>query len=499
MLELDGQSLTLEEVARVARGGVGVTLAAGARARVEASRATVERIVAESRVVYGVNTGFGKLSDVTVPRDELRELQINLVRSHACGVGAQLPEGETRAMMLLRANVLAKGFSGARAVVVETLLAMLARGVHPVIPELGSVGASGDLAPLAHLALCCVGEGEAVYEGERMPGGEALRRAGVEPLRLEAKEGLALLNGTQALTAVGALALERALRIARTADVSGAMSLEALKGTPAAFDERIHLARPHRGQVEAAAHLRELLADSEIRDSHVENDPRVQDAYSLRCMPQVHGAARDALRHARASVEVETGGATDNPLVFAETGEVISGGNFHGAPLAIAFDYCAIALVHLGNIVERRIDRLVHPDKNEGLPPFLTARAGVESGYMVPQIVAVALLNECKVLAHPASVDNLPTDGGKEDHVSMGMTAALKLRRVVENVERVVAIELLAAAEGLEHRAPLRPGRGARLAYERVRSHAPRLTRDRPLSDDIERVARALARGEFDV
>ncbi|HEX8285257.1 MAG TPA: histidine ammonia-lyase [Pyrinomonadaceae bacterium] len=499
MPELDGRSLTLEEVARVARGEGEVSLSAGARVRVEAARRAVERIVAESRVVYGVNTGFGKLSDVTVPAEELRELQINLVRSHACGLGAPLSEGETRAMMLLRANVLAKGFSGARAVVVETLLAMLARGVHPVVPELGSVGASGDLAPLAHLALCCVGEGEAVYEGERMPGGEALKRAGVKPLRLEAKEGLALLNGTQALTGVGALALGRALTLARTADVSGAMSLEALKGTPAAFDERIHAARPHAGQVASAAHLRELLAESEIRESHAVGDPRVQDAYSLRCMPQVHGAARDALAHARDIVEVETGGATDNPLVFAESGDVISGGNFHGAPLALAFDYCAIALVHLGNIVERRIDRLVNPDKNEGLPPFLTARAGVESGYMVPQIVAVALLNECKVLAHPASTDNLPTDGGKEDHVSMGMTAALKLRRVVENIERVVAIELLAAAEGLEHRAPLKPGRGVLRAHERVRQHAPRLTRDRPLSDDIERVVGALRRGEFDV
>ena len=499
MLELDGQQLTLEEVARVVRGEETVRLAASARGRMEASRGAVERIVAESRVVYSVNTGFGKLSDVTVPADELRELQLNLVRSHACGVGPPLSEEETRAMMLLRANVLAKGFSGARPAVAETLLAMLGRGVSPVIPETGSVGASGDLAPLSHLALCAVGEGEAFYRGERLPGGEALRRAGLEPLTLEAKEGLALLNGTQALTAVGALALERAERLARTADVSGAMSLEALKGTPAAFDERIHRARPHRGQVEVAAHLRELLRDSEIRASHLEGDPRVQDAYSLRCMPQVHGAARDALRHARAAVEVETGAATDNPLVFAETGEVVSGGNFHGAPLALAFDYCSIALVHLGNIVERRIDRLVNPDKNEGLPAFLTARAGVESGYMVTQILAVALLNECKVLAHPATTDNLPTDGGKEDHVSMGMTAALKLRRIVERVELVVAVELLAAAEGLEYRAPLLPGRGARRAYEALRAHAPRLTRDRALAPDIERAAGALRRGEFDV
>jgi histidine ammonia-lyase len=498
MLRLDGQSLTLEEVERVARGGERVSLAEGARARMNESRSVVERIIAEGRVVYGVNTGFGKLSDVHIVRDELRELQLNLVRSHACGVGPALSEEETRAMLLLRANVLAAGYSGARAAVAEALLAMLERGVHPFIPEKGSVGASGDLAPLAHLALCSIGEGEAVYQGVRMNGGEALRRAGLEPLRLEAKEGLALLNGTQGLTAVGALALARAWRAARAADVAGAMSLEALKGTPAAFDERIHAARPHKGQQEVAARLRELLRDSEIRASHLDGDPRVQDAYSLRCMPQVHGAARDALAHASAAVEIETGSATDNPLVFPETGEVISGGNFHGAPLAIAFDYAAVALVHLGNIVERRIDRLTHPDKNEGLPPFLTARAGVESGYMVAQIAAVALLNECKVLAHPASTDNLPTDGGKEDHVSMGMTAATKLRSIIENVENVVAIELLAAAEGLEHRKPLLPGRGVRRAYEVVRSHAAPLTRDRPLSADIARVASALRRGEFD-
>lgn len=499
MLELDGQKLTLERVARVARGEEVVRLAPAARGRMEDARRTVERIIEESRVVYGVNTGFGKLSDVHIPDDALRELQVNLVRSHACGVGPALAEDETRAMLLLRANVLAVGLSGARPVVAETLLSMLERGVHPVIPEKGSVGASGDLAPLAHLALCAIGEGEAVYRGERMPGAEAMRRAGVEPVSLEAKEGLALLNGTQALTAVGALALERALRVARAADVAGAMSLEALMGTPAAFDERIHRARPQAGQVEVAARLRELLDDSEIRASHIEGDPRVQDAYSLRCMPQVHGAARDALSHARALVEIETGSATDNPLVFAETGEVISGGNFHGAPLALAFDYAAIALVHLGNIVERRIDRLVHPDKNEGLPPFLTARAGVESGFMVAQIAAVALLNECKVLAHPASTDNLPTDGGKEDHVSMGMTAATKLRRIVENVETVVAIELMAAAEGLEHRKPLRPGRGVRCAYDVVRSHVEPLTRDRALSHDFEKLTGALRRGEFDV
>ncbi|HEX7175451.1 MAG TPA: histidine ammonia-lyase [Pyrinomonadaceae bacterium] len=499
MIELDGQQLTLEEVAAVGAGRVGVSLGAGARERMGASRAVVERIVAEGRVVYGVNTGFGKLSDIRIAADELSELQLNLVRSHACGLGAPLSEEETRVLMLLRANVLAVGLSGARAVVAETLLSMLGRGVIPVIPEKGSVGASGDLAPLAHLALACIGEGEAFFQGERMAGGEALRRAGVEPLRLEVKEGLALLNGTQALTAVGALALHRAHRLTRAADVAGAMTLEALKGTPAAFDERVHAARPHRGQQDVAARLRELLAESEIRASHAEGDPRVQDAYSLRCMPQVHGAVRDAVAHARGAVEIETGSATDNPLVFAETGDLISGGNFHGAPLAYAFDYAGLALTSLGNICERRIERLVNPDMNEGLPAFLTSRPGVSSGFMVAQIAAVALLNECKVLAHPASVDNLPTDGGKEDHVSMGMTAATKLRAIVENVEHVVAIELLCAAEGLEYRAPLRPGRGVVRAHEQVRAHVPRLTRDRPLAPDFERIAAALRSGEFDI
>jgi len=499
MLELDGQQLSLEQVTRVARGEEEVRLATAARARMEASRGAVERILAESRVVYGVNTGFGKLSDYTVPPDELRELQLNLVRSHACGIGPALSADETRAMILLRANVLAKGFSGARPIVAETLLLLLERGVHPIIPEKGSVGASGDLAPLAHLALCCIGEGEAVYRGEKLDGGEALRRADIQPLRLEAKEGLALLNGTQALTAVGALALERAARLARVADVAGAMTLEALRGTPAAFDERIHLARPHAGQTKSAAHLRELLRDSEIRASHLDDDPRVQDAYSLRCMPQVHGAVADALAHARHSTEIETGSATDNPLVFADGDEVISGGNFHGAPLALAFDYAAIALVHLGNICERRVDRLVNPDKNEGLPPFLTSQPGVSSGYMVTQIAAVALLNECKVLAHPASTDNLPTDGGKEDHVSMGMTAATKLRQIVSNIEHVVAIELLCAAEGLDYRRPLLPGSGVRQAQEAVRAHVPRLTRDRALAPDMQKIAEVLRDGGFDI
>jgi histidine ammonia-lyase len=497
-MELDGQRLSLGEVSAVARGEERVTLSANARMRIEDSRRVVERIIAENRTVYGVNTGFGKLSDIRIDPSQIRELQLNLVRSHSCGLGNPLSIEEARAMLLLRANVLALGYSGCRAIVVETLVEMLNRGVTPVIPEKGSVGASGDLAPLAHLALTTIGEGEAFHEGERVPGADALKRAGIEPLQLEAKEGLALLNGTQAMAAVGGLALHRAARLTHLADVAGAMSLEALKGTPVAFDERIHAARPHRGQIEVAAHLRELLRDSEIRESHVENDPRVQDAYSLRCMPQVHGAVRDALAHAREIVETETGSATDNPLVFTNTAEVLSGGNFHGAPVALALDYAAMALTDLMSITERRIDRLVNPDSNEDLPPFLTTQPGVGSGFMMLQIVAASLLSEAKVLAHPASIDNVPTDGGKEDHVSMGMTSATKLRAIVELAERMLAIELITSAEGLEHRKPLKPGRGAREATEIVRKHVTRLTADRSMSADIQAIADATRTAEFD-
>lgn len=498
MLELDGQKLSLAQVVAVARDKEQVSLSPAARARVDQSRKVVEEIVAEGRTVYGVNTGFGKLSDVRIERSQLCELQLNLVRSHSCGLGPPLSEAEARALLLLRANVLAEGFSGCRPVLIESLIVMLNRGVTPVIPEKGSVGASGDLAPLAHLALTVIGEGEAFYRGERMPGAAAMQRAEIEPLQLEAKEGIALLNGTQAMVAVGGLALHRAERVARLADVAGAMTLEAVRGTPVAFDERIHAARPHPGQIEVAAHLRELLRDSQIRQSHLENDPRVQDAYSLRCMPQVHGAIRGALRHAREIVEIETGSATDNPLVFAATGEVLSGGNFHGAPLALSFDYAAIAMTDLMSITERRIDRLVNPDSNEDLPPFLTSHPGAASGFMMMQIVAAALLSEAKVLAHPASIDNVPTDGGKEDHVSMGMTAATKLRSIVDNAELITAIELITAAEGLEYRAPLQPGRGVKQAYDIVRKYVPRLTSDRAMSGEIEMIAEAIRNGEFD-
>src|SRR6185437_8980731 len=383
VLELDGQRLTLEQVAAVANGTLEAVLSNSTKERMRASRDVIERVIREGRVVYGVNTGFGKLSDVHISASELEQLQLNLVRSHSCGVGPPLSEQETRALMLLRANVLARGNSGCRIELVESLLEMLRRSVYPVIPEKGSVGASGDLALLAHLALSIIGEGESFYRGERLPGGDALRTAGITPARLAAKEGLALLNGTQAMGAVGGLALYRARRLAALADLAGAMTLEALRGTPSAFDERIQAVRPHRGQTAAAAHLRSLLEGSEIRRSHLMNDPRVQDAYSLRCMPQVHGAVRDAIDHAAAVVEIETGSATDNPLVFAESGDVISGGNFHGAPLGIVFDYAAIAVADLISIGERRIDRLVNPDVNEGLAvPELSSRiiVGLHAG-----------------------------------------------------------------------------------------------------------------------
>ena len=497
-MELNGETLTLEQIAAVAIAGEHVTISSPARGRITASRKIIEQIVARDAVIYGVNTGFGKLSEVRVPQNELRQLQLNLVRSHACGIGPPLSEPEVRAMMLLRANVFTLGFSGIRGEVIELVCEMLNRRVHPVVPEKGSVGASGDLAPLAHLALSVIGEGEAFFQGQRLPGAEALRRAQLKPLRLEAKEGLALLNGTQAMHAVGGLALLRAQRLGRVADVSGAMSLEALKGTPVAFDPRVQDARPYPGQKAAAEHLLSLMEGSEIRLSHLTDDPRVQDAYSLRCMPQVHGAVRGALAHCEDILLIESASATDNPLVFTQTGDVISGGNFHGAPLALAFDYAAMAITDLMSISERRTDRLVNPDKSEGLPAFLARQPGLESGFMIAHVAAASLVNEARVLAHPASVDNITTSGGKEDHVSMGMTSALKLRAIVELAENVLAIELLAAAEGLEHRRPLKAGRGVERAFAAVRKIAPPLTQDRALSGDIAHVAEAIRRGDFD-
>lgn len=489
MIELDGASLTLAQTEAVAAGEP-VSLSASARARIAASRQLVADIIARGEVVYGINTGFGALSEMTIPNDELQQLQANLVRSHACGVGDALPQPVVRAMLLHRANVLAKGFSGCRPMVVETLLSLLNQGVHPVIPSKGSVGASGDLAPLAHLALVAIGEGEAFFRNERMLGGEALRRAGIAPLQLEAKEGLALLNGTQAMTATGGLALQTALKLTDAADVIGALTLEALRGTPVAFDEKIHAVRPHAGQLASARRLRALIEHSEIRESHRDKatDPRVQDAYALRCMPQVHGAVRDALNHARSVVEIEINSATDNPLVFAEAQEVLSGGNFHGEPVSLAFDYAAIAIADLATISERRVERLVNPSLS-GLPAFLSPHPGTNSGLMIAQVTAASLIAENNVLAHPASVFTLPTSANKEDHVSMGMTAALKLAQIVRNVETVLAIELLCAAQGLEFLKPLKPGPKLAEVYQRVRQRVPALEHDVQLSGYIESLA----------
>ncbi|MGI8891687.1 MAG: histidine ammonia-lyase [Chthoniobacterales bacterium] len=497
MMQLSGRPISLEEIARVAFDREAVKISPATHERIQASRRVVEEIVARRIVTYGVSTGFGKLADVHIPPDKLGQLQVNLVRSHCAGIGQPLSEPEVRAMMLLRANVLTLGFSGIRLEIIQLLVAMLNANICPVIPEKGSVGASGDLAPLAHLALSLLGEGEVFHEGERVTSAAALKKAGLQPTDLLAKEGLALLNGTQAMHAVGGLALLRAKRLTVLADVAGAMSLEALKGTPVAFDERIHNARPHPGQKAVARHLLVLLRDSEIRASHKENDPRVQDAYSLRCMPQVHGAVRGALSHCEEVLRVESGSATDNPLVFTDNGDVLSGGNFHGAPLALALDYAAIATTDLMSISERRIDRLTNPDLSEGLPAFLAQEPGMESGFMMAHVAAVALLNEAKVLAHPASVDNLPTSAGKEDHVSMGMTGALKLRTIVENAENVIAIEMLAAAEGLDFRRPLKAGAGVEQAYATLRNLVSRRNEDRVLSPDIESIATAIRRGEF--
>jgi histidine ammonia-lyase len=493
---LDGQSLTIADVAAVAIGHTPVALADAARGRIARTQAVVADLVERNAVVYGVTTGFGKLSDVAIPRDRLAELQVNLVRSHSAGVGPLLPEREVRAMMLLRANVISKGFSGARAALAELLIAMLNADLYPPVPEQGSVGASGDLAALAHLALSLIGEGELRRGDARGPADALLRAAGLAPLVLGPKEGLTLINGTQAHTAIAALALTDARQLWRVAHAAGAMTVDALLGTPVAFDERIQAARGQEGQVASARLMRELLEDSEIRESHRDGDPRVQDAYALRCIPQVHGPVFDAMEFAGGLVSRELNAATDNPLVF-EDGTLLSGGNFHGQAVAMALDVLAIAMTNLATMSERRTDRLVHPDLNQGLPPFLSSDAGVNSGFMMAQVTAAALASECKVLAHPASVDTIPTDGNKEDVVPMAMTAALKLRRIVENVRHVLAIELMCAAQGLDYRAPLRPGRGAAATHRAVRALVPTLTQDRVLSGDIIRLAEAIAAGQF--
>ena len=495
-LRLDGASLTVTDLLAVAEEGRPVALAAEARARMQSTRDVVEGIAARGEVVYGVTTGFGKLSDIAIPADQLARLQVNLVRSHAVGVGPRLARTEVRAMMLLRANVLAKGFSGARPALAELLCGMLNADCWPDVPEQGSVGASGDLAPLAHLALALLGEGMLNHPGGCGPAAEVLQTHGLAPVQLGPKEGLALINGTQAHTAVAALALVQAHRCWDAAHAAGAMTLEALLGTPVAFDARIHDARGQAGQRESAARLRALLADSEIRESHREDDPRVQDAYALRCMPQVHGPVREAIRFAEGLIAAELNAATDNPLVF-DDGTMLSGGNFHGQAVAMALDVLGIAMTNLAVMSERRIDRLVNPTENEGLPPFLTVTAGVSSGFMMAQVTAAAITSECKGLAHPASVDSIPTDGSKEDVVPMAMGAAIKLRRILHNVRHVLGVELMCGAQGIEYRRPLRAGAGVERAYAAVRARVPRLAEDRVLGPDIEALAEAVGMGAF--
>jgi histidine ammonia-lyase len=501
-LHINANDLTLEAVREVATDRRPVLLSPDAREAVDRARAVVDEIVASNKVAYAITTGVGKLSDVRIVGDQIRELQVNLVRSHSAGVGEPLSVPETRAMMLLRANSLAKGYSGVRGVVIDTLCEMLNRGVTPFVPSQGSVGASGDLAPLAHLALALIGEGECIDSAAvRVSSRDALKRAQIKPLTLEAKESISLINGTQGMLAVGTLALLAAETLVDSADVLGGLCCDALKGTDTAFDERIHKARPHSGQMKTAANLRRMLEGSQIRESHRECG-RVQDAYSLRCIPQVHGAVRDTLAHCRKVFEIEANSAVDNPLVFITdarnlAGDVISGGNFHGEPLAFALDFIGIALSALAGISERRIERLVNPALSEGLPPFLTQGAGLNSGFMMPQVTAAALVSENKVLAHPASVDSITTSGNKEDYVSMGMTAAIKLKRIVENTRNVLAIEAMAVAQAIDFLAPLKTSKRGQAAHAAIRSVCPTVEKDRVMYKDFARLAELIATGKI--
>ena len=500
-LTLDGRSLTVAAVVRASRGpGAPVALAADARSALVRSRGLVEAAIASGQTIYGINTGFGKLANVRIAPDQLDQLQVNLIRSHAAGVGVPLPIDVVRALMLLRANVLLRPTSGVRPELVDALVAMLNAGVLPWVPEQGSVGASGDLAPLSHVALALMGEGQVMSDRGPVAAGPALAAAGLAPFRFAPKEGLAFINGTQAQTAMLALLVHDAQVLWRTAAGAAAMSLEALRGTPVPLDPRIHDARPHRGQVEAAELMRRLLADSEIRESHREGDPRVQDAYSLRCAPQVLGAVADAIRFAAETVEVELNASTDNPLVFPN-GDVLSGGNFHGQPVAQALDLLAMTLTTLQAIAERRVERLVNPDLSQGLPAFLTRDPGLCSGYMMVQITAASLVAESRALAMPASIGSIPTDANQEDFVPMGMAAAYKARRILANARQVVGAELLCAAQGLEFLRPLRPGRGVGQLHARLRGLEPPvalLDADRPPAPDLERLARAVADGDLD-
>lgn len=495
LIELGQKPLTVQDVKKVARQNEKVCLSAAASQRIAASRKVVDDVVASSKTAYGISTGFGALKNKNISKKDLEKLQKNFLASHAVGVGNAFSQEVSRAILLVSANGLSKGHSGIRLQTVQTMLELLNRGVHPVIPEKGSVGASGDLAPLAHMAQVLTGNGEAIFQGQRLDARQALQAAGISPVVLEAKEALALSNGTAVMTAVGALAVQDAQALAETADVTAAMTLEALMGTDVAFDERIHKIRPHAGQTACAAHMRQLTKDSQIIESHKDCD-RIQDAYSLRCIPQVHGASRDAIAYAKQVIETEMNSATDNPLVF-ENGDVLSGGNFHGQPVALAMDFLGIAVAELADISERRIFRLVDPKLNEGLPAFLMQDSGLNSGYMIVQYTAAALVSENKVLAHPASVDSIPTCANQEDHVSMGTIAARKAAQIVENAQTVIAIEALCAAQALDFRHPLQAGLGTKKAHTCIRQKVPHLKTDRPVQPDLHVVLDFVKSGQL--
>jgi histidine ammonia-lyase len=493
---IDNNRITLEDVSKVALKGYKVQLGENAKQKILKSRSVIENIIKENKTVYGVNTGFGKFAEVRISSEKIEELQVNLVLSHSAGVGEPFKEEIVRAMMFLKAINLSLGFSGCSIEVVETLIEMLNKGVHPVIPQKGSVGASGDLAPLSHLALVIIGEGEAIFKGEKLDGENAMKKAEIPILKLKAKDGLAILNGTQAMTAVGALAILKAQNILKTADISGAMSVEAMLGTDRAFDEKIQLARGHKGQIESAKNLTELLKNSEIMKSHRDSPHKVQDQYSLRCIPQVHGSARDVVKFVKETVETEINGTSDNPLIFPDMNEVISGGNFHGEPVAMAMDFLAIAISEIANISERRIASLMDSSISE-LPMFLIKEGGLNSGFMIPQITSASLVSENKILCHPASVDSIPTEVNKEDHVSMGTTSARKCLEVIENTENVLAIEIMCASQGIDFRKPLVPGIGVKTAWNFIRNYVSPVEKDRILYKDMEIIKELVSSGQI--
>jgi len=486
-LILDGNSLTIQQIEDFLQGGFKVGLSPAARAKVALGHKCISGILEREVPIYGVNTGFGKLSSISIRPERIERLQVNLIRSHCSGVGPPMRIDEVRLAMLLRANALAKGYSGVRPIVIETLLKMLDAGVTPVVPQQGSVGASGDLAPLAHIVLVMMGEGQAYYNNRLVPAAHALKKAGIQPIVLQAKDGLALINGTQAMTAIGIINLIRSRDLIKHADVVAAMSLEALRGTPAAFDEGIHALRPYAGQITTAANFRRLLEGSEIVESH-RDCPRIQDAYSLRCVPQVHGPIRDTFHHVASILMTEINSVSDNPIVFPERNLVLSGGNFHGESIAFGMDFLAIAMSELASLSERRVEHMVDPDVS-GMPAFLTEGSGLNSGLMLAQVTAASLVSENKTLAHPASVDSIPTSANREDHVSMGTFAARKCRMIIDNVERVLAIEFLTAAQGLEFARPLRASEALEAAHAVIRKKIPKITDDRVFSDDIFKLA----------